>query len=1099
MNEPKPSPGTLSESQRALLAARLRQGRAKIADGITRRDPGVTNLPLSFGQEQLWFIDQFAPGTSLYNLAGAIRLRGPLDQGALGRAVEAFAARHEALRTRFAVQDGVPRQLIDPPAARPLPLEDLGTVPGAERERALREHLTHEANRPFDLAAGPLFRCRLVRLDEREHVLLHNFHHTVFDGWSVGVLLRELPALYLEQAGGAGADLPELPVQFADYALWERERLQGEQLEKLVGYWRETLGGLDTVQMPTDRPRPLLQSFDGGIARLPMGRAVLQGLRALARSEGTTLYVAVLAAVQTLLHRYSGQDDVVIGTASANRSRPELSAMVGYLVNTLPIRTGFTGDPAFREVLRAVHTANVEAYAHQELPFAKLVDALKVERDASRAPIFQIGFTLAEEGGEPTVTGELTWTDEDLTDLITPAKFDLNFFPQVLGGELVVDLSYPTALYDAATAERLLGNLRVLLDAVVADADADRPVSALPLLSKRERELELREWNDTDAEYPVMCVHERFEQQVRATPDAIAADCEGERLTYAELNADANRIARHLREHGAGVERLVGVSMKPSLRRLAALLGIMKAGGGYVPLDPDLPAERLAYMIGDARMPAIVTDTQSVGSLPQTEAHVIDLDAAWKHIGTLEETDPESGAAPGNTVYVIYTSGSTGRPKGVVLEHAPVVNFVEGMVRRWHLGVDDNVLQFASLNFDVSVMDMFLALCSGATAVLGSRETLLSPPRLADLMRERKVTFTCLPPAVVSLLTGEPLPDLRVLISAGEALPSELLRGWLNPGLSFCNGYGPTEAAIGATLMVLDGTTFPPPIGKPMPNYRAYVLDRKLNPVPVGVVGELHLGGACVARGYLNQPELTEQRFIPDPYSGKPGARLYKTGDLVKRLPSGDIQFVGRIDGQVKIRGLRVELGEIETALAAHPSVAQAAVIVADDAAGQKQLIGYVRAEPGAIPAPAADLRQHLSRRLPAYMVPAHIVALETFPLTPNGKLDVKALPSPESVEREYRAPSTLIETILVDFYAGLLKAPRVGVDESFFDLGGNSLQAMQLISRLRSELAVDTDVTAIFLAPTAAQLAALLREKYGFEDAELGEGGLDELDLAAD
>ena len=651
-----------------------------------------------------------------------------------------------------------------------------------------------------------------------------------------------------------------------------------------------------------------------------------------------------------------------------------------------------------------------------------------------------------------------------------------------------MDLSYAVALFDGVGVARMLGHLRVLLAGIVADPG--RRLSRLPLLTEAERHRELAEWNDTSAIYPVRCLHHSFEQQAGRTPGAVAAVCGDQRWTYAQLNAHANQIARHLRGHGVAAETLAGIAMAPSPRRLAVLLGILKAGGGYVPLDPALPPARLAYMIDDTAMPVIVADTAAIPSLPPTTATIIDIDQRWPEITTAPTTNPHYPVTPANTVYVIYTSGSTGHPKGVILEHAPVVNYLTGMISQWPLGPGDAVLQFASLNFDVSVLDMFAALCSGATLVLAARDTLHSPPRLAALMRHHNVTFACLPPAIVSLLTGQHLPALRVLISAGEALTPDLARHWLRPGLRFCNGYGPTEAAIGATLIELDATTLPPPIGRPMPNYTAYVLDPHLNPQPVGVTGELHIGGPTLARGYLNQPELTSQRFIPDPYSTDPAARLYKTGDLVRRQPDGTIHFLGRTDNQVKIRGLRIEPGEIETALTTHPAITAAHVKVTDDPTGHKQLTGYATTNPAAPPTTPADLRRHLTQQLPAYMIPTHLLLLGTFPLTPNGKIDHNALPTPQTTTTPYTAPRTLIETLLTDLYTTLLHHPHTSIDDNFFDLGGNSLQAMALITRLRTDLAIDTGVTAIFLAPTPRQLAIALCEEHGLEDADLGEEG---------
>ncbi len=1103
MNNDTTVRSTLSDAQRASLAARLRRGRTNELAGIPRRDPNLTEIPLSFGQEQLWIIDQLVPGSTTYNVVGALRMHGPLDIPALERSLTRIVARHESLRTRLVSNAGIPSQVIDNPHC--VTLEPV-TIPGADTEArlaALAEHEAAEAATPFDLATGPLFRVRLLRLSAEEHTLLVSAHHAVIDGWSFGVLVDEMTTCYEAEVAGAEPHLPALPVQLADFALWERDRLQGEVYDRLVDYWREALDGIETVPLPTDRPRPLMQSIEGGLERLDMGAGLAERLRALGQSEGTTLFTVVLTAVQVLLHRYSGADDIPIGTASANRGRPELATMIGYLVNSLVARGDMRDDPTFTELLACNRDLLVSHYAHQDLPFAKLVDALRVERDPSRAPLFQTGLTLAEAVEPVTAAGvrfELVGLD------VLPAKFDLNVSAETVGGELRVTLSYATALFDSETAAQLLRGLRTLLTAI-AD-DPVRRLSALPVMPADEWHREVEEWNDTAADFPVMCLHERFEQQVTATPDAIAAELGDERWTYARLNAEANRIARRLRALGVHDEVLVGVSMQPSLRRLAGILGILKAGGGYVPLDPDLPNDRLTYMINDAAMRIILTDDASEAGLPADAATVISLDRDRPAIDALNganlcaagDAGPDAAATgratPSNVAYVIYTSGSTGRPKGVVVEHAQVLNFATGMIVRWPLGVGDRILQFASLNFDVSAMDMFLSLLSGATAVFGSRQTLLSPPRLTELMRSRKVSFACLPPAVVSLLRSEDLPDLRVLISAGEALSSELVRDWVRPGLTFCNGYGPTEAAIGATMMVIDGSVLPPPIGRPMANYKAYVLDAHLNPQPVGVVGELHLGGACVTRGYLHQPALTEARFIANPFV--PGTRMYKTGDLVRRMRDGAIQFVGRIDGQVKIRGLRVELGEIESVLAGHTGVAQAVVVVRDDAVGEKQLVGYVRPEPAATVS-VADLRQAAGRAMPAYMVPTHIIVLETFPLTPNGKIDTAALPRPDDTAGAdtYRAPRTLLETVLVDMFAVLLGNDRVGVDDSFFDLGGNSLQAMRLITQLRDELAVDTDVTAIFLAPTPGQLAVRLRAEHGVEDTDLDQVDLNDLDLA--
>ena len=1052
-------------------------------------DPAAAaGIPLSFGQEQLWFIEQFHAGLPTYHLPYAVRLTGRrLDTEALGRAVDGLVARHAPLRTRFVGDaDGRPVQVVDEPGAVALPTSDLTALPPDAREKALRDLAEGQAVAPFALAQSHPLRVHLVRLTDEEHVLIVVVHHIVFDALSISVLLEDLTALYVADAGVPTEGLAPLPVQVAEEAVRERERLAaGPELAELVDYWRGALARVQTLQLPTDRPRPPVVGHRGGVERLNLGAEALTGLRALSEQEGVTPFVALLAVVQTLLHRYTGQDDIVVGTAAEERARPELAPLIGFLINTLPIRSDLSGDPSFRELLGRVRERVADARRHRGLPFARLLEEVDVERDTSRAPLFQVALTYAESVPEirlPELTVQVAQID------LPAAKFDLDFAAREDADELWLQLTYDVGIFDASTARRILGHLQVLLTGAVGDPT--RTLSQLPVLTESEWWREVVGWNDTAQTLPDVCIHEGFEQQVRRTPDAVAAELEAESVTYAELNAQANRIARRVRELGAQAEVLVGVSMAPSLRRLAVLLGIMKAGSGYVPLDPTLPAERLSFMMADTGMPVVVADAAGAQALPETSARVLSIDEEWDQVATAAADDPHYPVRTSNTAYVIYTSGSTGQPKGVVVEHRHAVNFLLGMLGPWQVGPADRVLQFASLNFDVSVMDMFMTLLSGARAVLAPKETLLSPPRLADLIRDRQVTFACLPPAVVSLLTGEQFPDLRILLSAGEELSADLVRRWLRPGLHFYNGYGPTEAAIGSTFMEIDGSAFPPPIGRPKPNYQAYVLDPQLNPVPVGVVGELHVGGAGVTRGYLNAPELTERRFIPDPFRQADGARLYKTGDLVRRNPDGTIVFVGRIDGQVKIRGLRVELGEVEAALAAHPAVAQAVAVVAADRSGQNQLAGYVRGVPGAPPVSSAELRRHLSERLPIYMVPTYLLAVDAIPLTSNGKVDRAALPPIDSAESavrtEFVAPRTMLEAVVADLYAGLLGREEVGIDDGFFDLGGNSLQAMQLVTKLRSELVVDVDVTVVFLAPTTRQLAEFLRAEQGLDDVEL-------------
>jgi amino acid adenylation domain-containing protein len=1016
----------------------------------------MTGIPLSYGQEQLWFLDRFEPGGATYNVPLALRMLGPLDAGALGRALDAVVSRHEALRTRLVSgPDGSPVQVVDAPAP-------VGLGPAEPWEGDWTATAQHEASRPFSLADGPLLRVRLLRLGPQEHLLVLVVHHAVFDGWSIGVVLRELAELYRAEVRGEAPDLAEPSLQFADYAVWERERLDDAALEGPLDYWRRTLAGAPTLNLPTDRPRPVVMSHEGGVERLELGQAALEELEGLARAEGTTLFVTLLAALNAVLYRYTGQDDVVVGTVSANRDRAALATIVGYLVNTLAIRCDLSGDPPFTELLGRVREATVGAYAHQEVPFAKLVEALRVERDPSRAPVFQVALTVIEPPADLEAAG-VTMVVEPVD--LPAAKYDMNVFAEIGEWGLRIGVSYATALFDAATARRFVGHLRTLLAGAVADPG--RRLSELPLLTDEEVHRELVEWNDTACDLPVMCVHEGFERQAERTPGGVAAEMDGESVTYAELNADANRIARALRGMGVERETLVGVCMETSLRRLAVLLGILKAGGAYVPLDPALPADRLSYMINDAAMPVIVTDS---AGLPDTGARILSVE---HDLPEADDSNPGFEVGLADLAYVIYTSGSTGRPKGVMVEHRQAINFLAGMVETWSIGPDDRVLSFASLSFDASVMNIFMPLLAGARIVLGQREVLHSPPRLARLMREAGVTFACLTPAVLGLLGGEDFPDLRIFFCGGEELPAELAREWIRPGLRFVNEYGPTETTVGIVAAELDGTVWPPPIGRPKQNCQAYVLDAHLRPVPVGVVGELHLGGLSVSRGYLGRPALTGRRFVADPFGDRPGARLYRTGDLVRRLPGGDLVYVGRADGQVKIRGLRIELGEVESALAAYPGVAQAVVVAASD-----RLVGYVRPVEGA-GIDLAELRRHAAGWLPGYMVPAHLVVVDSFTLNNSGKVDRSALPAVDDAPQSggYVAPRDEVETTLAAVFAELLGRDRVGIDDGFFALGGTSLQVMRLLTRVHRELGAELGVTAVFLNPTVRQLAARIGE----------------------
>jgi non-ribosomal peptide synthetase component F len=779
----------LTDSQREALLVRLRQSRPGAggarpgaAEEIPPRRTELTELPLSYGQEQLWFVDRFAPGLPTYNIPQAIRVRGPLDPGVLRDALLRLTERHEALRTRLVTSgSGGPVQVIDLPSPVVLGSQDLAGFEPGKRDARLREFIHAEAMRPFDLAAGPLLRCSLVRLAADEHLLIVVVHHVIFDGWSAGVFVRDLAALYAASIYKEPAGLAELGVQFADYAVWERDRVQGSALTELEGYWRRALDGFETVQFPTDRPRPLVEDFAGAIAERTTGTALLAGLRELGRKEGTTLFATVLAGLLAVLHRYTGQTDLVVGTVSANRGRPELTPVIGFLVNTLPIRCDLSGDPAFTDLLARVREAVVGAFAHQDLPFGKLVDTVGVVRDAGRAPVFQIDFAYAEREETAVVAADVDFALTDLVRGIDAAKFDLSFTAEPRRDGLWIECSYKTALFDAATVERLLVHLEMLLRGVVADPTAR--LSELPLLTGAEVRAELKDWNNTAGPVPPGCVHERFEEQVVRRPGAVAAEYEGERISYADLNRRANQIARRLHGLGVGPEVLTGVCMGTGLRRLAALLGVWKAGGGYVPLDPVLPAERLSFMIADTGMTVILTDDASAESVPEAAlVTIVDVDAEWDRITGLDG-DNSSGTcvAPENVAYVIYTSGSTGQPKGVVIEHRHAVNSLHSMIGHWQIRPDDAMLQFASFAFDASVEGMFMPLLAGARTVLAPAETLQSPRRLAALLRDARIALVFLTPAVLDLMPAGEYPDLRVLMTGADEVPAEVARRWIRP------------------------------------------------------------------------------------------------------------------------------------------------------------------------------------------------------------------------------------------------------------------------------------------------------------------------------
>ncbi|HEX9936859.1 MAG TPA: amino acid adenylation domain-containing protein [Longimicrobium sp.] len=1034
-------------------------------------------LPLSLAQQRLWFLEQLGGLGSTYHFPMRRRLRGPLDRAALERALAEIVRRHETLRTTFAEVDGEPVQVIAPFVGFALPVDDLSGLGEADREAAVRRRAGEEAARPFDLAAGPLFRAALLRLGAEDHVLLLSMHHIVSDGWSTGVIYRELSALYAAYREGRESPLSELPVQYADYAVWQREQVEGEVLERQLSYWRERLAGApELLELPADHPRPTVRSYRGETVPVELSPELLERLQALGRGEGATLYMTLLGAFQVLLGKYSGSDDVVVGSPSAGRTRREVEELIGFFVNTLVLRTDLSGDPSFREVLRRAREVTLGAYEHQDVPFERLVAELRPERSRSYTPLFQVMFTLQNAGGDE---GALPGLSVSPVEAERPsAKFDLSLALTATPHGLRGGLTCSTDLFERGTVVRMLGHLERVLEHVAADADVR--LSQLELLGEAERSLVLEEWNRTETGYPAdRCIHELFEEQAARTPGAVAVVCDGEALSYAELNVRANRLAHYLRRRGVGPEVRVGICLERGPELVVAILAVLKAGGAYVPLDRRYPAGRLAFMLADAGVAVLVTDEGARGALPVPAGlPVVSIDGARAEIAAERADAPAPAVGPRHLAYVVYTSGSTGTPKGVAVEQRSVVRLVRG-ANYVRLGEDEVILQVAPVSFDASTLEIWGALLNGGRLV----PVPATNPSLEELGRAiavHGVTTLWLTAGLFEAMARERLDDLagvRQLLTGGDVVPVDAVARVRArfPALRLVNGYGPTENTT-FTCCHTVGQAWnggPVPIGSPVSNTRVYVLGAALRPVPIGVPGELYAGGDGVARGYLGRPALTAERFVPDPFSARPGARLYRTGDRVRWLADGSVEFLGRTDHQVKIRGFRIEPGEIEARLREHPGVRQAAVLAREDAPGVKRLVAYVVGEG------AADaLRAHLDALLPAYMVPTAYVRLEALPLTSNGKLDRAALPAPAAAAYApsgHEPPSTMTEQVLAEIWTELLGVERVGRRDHFFDLGGHSLLAVRLVSRVREALNPAATVEDVFAHPTLHELAARL------------------------
>ncbi len=1037
------------------------------------------DLPLSFAQERLWFLTQIEGGSKAYQNLHGLQLRGELDRATLRRALNQIVARHEVLRTVFTLVDGKPLQRIASKDDSQFHLveHDLRECDGAAAE--LERLIAKEADTSINLEAGPLIRGLLIRQSEQEYVLLITIHHIVSDAWSFGLFSKELSSLYGAFLRGEANPLPELKIQYADYAVWQRKWMEGEVLGKQAEYWKRALAGApEVLQLPADHVRPEQQSYNGAAARLVLDEELTAGLRGLSRKHRTTLYMTVLAGWAALLARLSGQHEVVIGTPAANRNRVEIEGLIGFFVNMLALRLCVSDSFDVGELVAHVRTQAVAAQEHQGIPFEQVVEIVRPSRSLAHNPVFQVMFAW-QNAPKGTINlpglqiSPFTAIPHDIS------KFDLTLLLQEKGNQIVGELEYATSLYERSTIERYLGYFRRLLGAMVAD---DRQkVDRLPMLPQEERQQLLYEWNATEVEYPRdKCVHELFEEQVEQRPGAVAVAYEDEQLSYEELNRRANRLAHYLRSLGVKPDTLVAVCVDRSLEMVVGLLAVMKAGGAYVPLDPAYPGERLRYMVEDSGPKVLLTQGHLRELMRGVTRELAVIDLSDPGVGW-QETNPGKtgvGLTAEHLAYVIYTSGSTGTPKGVMVAHRGVTNFLCSMRREPGIEADDVLLSTTRLSFDIAALELYLPLTIGARLRILGSEAGLDAIRVSKEI-ERGVTMMQATPASWRMLLDAGLEGtgrIKVLCG-GEALNIDLARTLASRSHSAWNLYGPTETTIWSSVEKLKKDLSGVSIGRPIANTQIYILDSHGEPVPIGVAGEIHIGGAGIAQGYLNRPELTADRFVPDPFSNRPGARIYRTGDLGRRRSDGNIEFLGRNDFQVKVRGFRIELGEIEARLSEHEGVREAAVLAREDTPGDKRLVAYYTVrEQNSVG--AQELRAHVATKLPEYMVPAAYVKLESLPLTPNGKLNRKALPAPEDDAygvRQYEAPQGVIEELLASLWTKLLHLERVGRHDNFFDLGGHSLLAVRVIARVREALKVEVAIKDLFARPVLQDFASAL------------------------
>ncbi|KAF3889903.1 MULTISPECIES: non-ribosomal peptide synthetase [Nostocales] len=1078
----------------------------------------------SFAQQRLWFLDQLIPGNTIYNVPTAIRLTGLLNCTALQQALQEIVCRHETLRTRFGILEGEAVQLISPSLCVPLSTLNLEQLPTEKREIEAKLIVTSEIECPFDLSQGPLLRVKLLVLSETEHILLLNMHHIICDDWSIGVFIRELGTLYQDIVCNVStSSLPELPLQYADFACWQREWLHGEgtngysPLQTQLEYWRQQLKGVSMLHLPTDRPRETVQSYKGETQFLEISQQLADELQILSQQAGVTLFMTLLAAFQMLLYRYTYQEDIVVGSPIANRNRSEVEGLIGFFVNSLVLRTDLSGNPTFRELLARVREVTLGAYSHQDLPFEKLVEELHPDRNLSHHPLFQVVFGFENA---PMSALELPGLVPSFMNIdFKTTRFDLELhlwkcsqdFRSLWGGNWEHSdgirgvIVFNTDLFKKNTIIRFLKHFKTLLKSLVHHPE--QCITEIPILSEAERHQILVEWNNTYIEYPDdKCIHQLFEDWVQKSPDAIALVFGDVETTYRELNQRSNQLAHYLQQRGVGIEVLVGICVERSVDAIVGLLAILKAGGVYVPLDPNYPQERLNFILEDAGVSILLVQENTSKQFMDFSQQIIYLDKDWDKVSQESTDNPKIKIDSACLAYAIYTSGSTGKPKGVAVTHK-AVNRLVCNTNYITIKTIDKVAQASTMSFDAATFEIWGALLNGAQLVSIDKQTLLSSREFKRQLQEKEISILFLTTALFQQIARDnpqAFASLRCLLFGGETVDVRWVEKVLKQGSphQLIHVYGPTEGTTFSSyynVKEFPETTASLPIGRPIANTQIYILDTRLQPVPIGVSGELYISGDGLARGYLKRPNLTAERFIPNPFKNydqsrtpkqkNPSSRtpIFKTGDLARYLPDGNIEFLGRIDNQVKIRGFRIELGEIEAVLKQHPGVRDSVAIVREEVRGEKDLVAYIITDNQYIDianhpkstvynSQLHELRQFLKQKLPQYMVPKACIVLESFPLTPNGKVDRNALPAPNQLifdrDEDYLAPRTPVEEVLADIWNQLLGTENLGVCDNFFELGGHSLLATQLVSRIRDVLNVDVSVRHLFEAPTVAELA---------------------------